>query len=76
MVAAASAFQAIDDSRLQNEEEEAFAQAKLWQDIADKSGASASSGAGEAAVQAADWALERAMKSPPKKSRIEDDESV
>ena len=77
IVAAAGTYQAIDDSlgggTPQNEEEEALAQAKMWEDIANQSkpGAS-SSGAGDAA----DWALERAMKSPPMKARIEDDESV
>ena len=77
IVAAAGTYQAIDDSlgggTPQNEEEEALAQAKMWEDIAKQSKPGApSSGAGDAA----DWALDRAMKTPPKKSRVKDDESV
>ena len=78
IVAAAGTYQAIDDSlgggAPQNEEEEALAQAKMWEDIANQSKPKSkqSSGAGDAA----DWALDRAMKSPPMKARIEDDGSV
>ncbi len=88
-MAAAGKYQAIDDQGTTSSEAEALAQASMWQEIANQSKQSAE--AQQGAVDAADWAIDRAKlsldqqtaggtdvvaSSEAKRPRIEDDESV